>query len=38
MAMYATVLETDVKNRLPTEQDVAVLGVVDAQDGTASFR
>ncbi len=30
---YATVLETDVKNRLPTEQDVAVLGVVDAQDG-----
>lgn len=29
---YATVLETDVKNRLPTEEDVAVLGVVDAQD------
>jgi hypothetical protein len=29
---YATVLETDVKNRLPTEADVAVLGVVDAQD------
>ena len=30
---YATVLETEVKNRLPTEQDAAVLGVVDAQDG-----
>lgn len=30
---YATVLETDVKGRLPTEADVAVLGVVDAQDG-----
>ena len=29
---YATVLETDVKGRLPTEKDVAVLGVVDAQD------
>jgi hypothetical protein len=29
---YATVLETDVKGRLPTEADVAVLGVVDAQD------
>jgi hypothetical protein len=29
---YAIVLETDVKNRLPTEKDVAVLGVVDAQD------
>jgi len=29
---YATVLETDIKNRLPTENDVAVLGVVDAQD------
>ena len=29
---YATVLETDVKNVLPTEKDVAVLGVVDAQD------
>ena len=29
---YATVLETEVKNRLPTEQDAAVLGVVDAQD------
>ena len=28
---YATVLETDVKGRLPTA-DVAVLGVVDAQD------
>jgi hypothetical protein len=30
---YATVLETDVKGRLPTENDVATLGVVDAQDG-----
>ncbi len=30
---YATVLETEVKDRLPTEQDAAVLGVVDAQDG-----
>ena len=29
---YATVLETDVKGRLATETDVAVLGVVDAQD------
>jgi hypothetical protein len=29
---YATVLETEVKDRLPTEEDVAVLGVVDAQD------
>ena len=29
---YATVLETDVKGRLATEKDVAVLGVVDAQD------
>ena len=29
---YATVLETDVKGRLPTETDVATLGVVDAQD------
>jgi hypothetical protein len=29
---YATVLETDVKGRLPTEEDVAVLGVVDTQD------
>lgn len=30
---YATVLETEVKNRLPDETDVAVLGVVDAQEG-----
>ncbi len=29
---YATVLETDVKGRLATENDVAVLGVVDAED------
>lgn len=29
---YATVLETDVKGRLATKEDVAVLGVVDAQD------
>ena len=29
---YATVLETDLKNVLPTEKDVAVLGVVDTQD------
>ena len=29
---YATVLETDVTGRLATENDVAVLGVVDAQD------
>ena len=29
---YCTVLETDVKGRLATEADVAVLGVVDAQD------
>ena len=29
---YAMVLETDIKNRLPTEADVAVLGVVDTQD------
>jgi hypothetical protein len=29
---YAVVLETDVKGRLPTEADVATLGVVDAQD------
>ena len=29
---YATVLETDVKGRLATENDPAVLGVVDAQD------
>ena len=29
---YATVLKTDVKDRLPTEDDVAVLGVVDIQD------
>jgi hypothetical protein len=29
---YATVLETDVKGRLATERDVAVLGVVDAPD------
>ncbi|HRR33308.1 MAG TPA: hypothetical protein P5026_04365 [Kiritimatiellia bacterium] len=30
---YVTVLETEVKGRLATEQDVAVLGVVDTQDG-----
>lgn len=30
---YVTVLETDVKDRLATEQDVATLGVVDLQDG-----
>ncbi len=30
---YATVLETDVKSGLPTENDVATLGVVDARDG-----
>lgn len=30
---YATVLETDVRDRLPTENDVATLGVVDANDG-----
>lgn len=30
---YATVLETEVKNRLPDETDVAVLGVVDAREG-----
>lgn len=30
---YVTVLETDVKGRLPTEQDVATLGVVDLKDG-----
>lgn len=30
---YATVLETGGKNRLPDETDVAVLGVVDAQEG-----
>lgn len=29
---YATVLETDVKGRLPTEADVATLGVVDMQE------
>ena len=29
---YAAVLETDIKNRLPTEADVAALGVVDTQD------
>ncbi len=29
---YATVLETEVQNRLPTENDVATLGVVDARD------
>src|SRR5512137_2537725 len=29
---YATVLETDVKGRLPTETDVATLGMVDTQD------
>ncbi|HPM82685.1 MAG TPA: hypothetical protein PLF81_18405 [Candidatus Anammoximicrobium sp.] len=29
---YATVLETDVKGRLATETDVAVLGVVDTRD------
>ena len=30
---YATVLETDVKGRLPTEHDAATLGVVDAKAG-----
>lgn len=30
---YALVLETDIKNRLPTEKDVAALGVVDLRDG-----
>jgi len=30
---YVTVLETDVKGRLPTEKDVAALGVVDLSDG-----
>ena len=30
---YAAVLETDVKGRLATEQDAAVLGVADALDG-----
>ncbi len=30
---YATVLETDVKGRLPTEDDVATLGVVDFKEG-----
>ncbi|MDD4873094.1 MAG: hypothetical protein PHR77_21280 [Kiritimatiellae bacterium] len=29
---YVTVLETDVKDRLPTEQDVATLGIVDMKD------
>ena len=29
---YALVLETDVKGRLPTENDVAALGVVDARE------
>lgn len=29
---YATVLETDVRQGLPTEKDVAVLGVVDARE------
>ncbi|MDX9867097.1 MAG: hypothetical protein RBT78_04165 [Kiritimatiellia bacterium] len=29
---YVTVLETDVKDRLPTEADAAALGVVDLQD------
>jgi hypothetical protein len=29
---YALVLETDVKGRLPTEQDVATLGVVDQKE------
>lgn len=29
---YVTVLETDIKNRLPTENDAAVLGVVDLKD------
>jgi len=29
---YVTVLETDVKGRLPTEQDAAKLGVVDLKD------
>ena len=30
---YATVLETEVRDRLPTENDVATLGVVDLKDG-----
>jgi len=30
---YATVLETEVRDRLPTENDVATLGVVDAKEG-----
>jgi len=30
---YATVLETEVRDRLPTENDVATLGVVDMRDG-----
>lgn len=30
---YATVLETDVKGRLATEQDAAALGIVDLKDG-----
>lgn len=30
---YATVLETDIRDRLPTERDAAVLGVVDAREG-----
>lgn len=29
---YALVLETDIRSGLPTENDVAVLGVVDARD------
>jgi hypothetical protein len=33
---YVTVLETDLKNRLPTENDPAVLGIVDLY--TRSFR
>lgn len=32
---YALVLQTDIKNRLPTTDDVAVLGVVDMQDNNS---
>ena len=30
---YASVLQTEIRNRLPTENDPAVLGLVDLQDG-----
>lgn len=30
---YATILETDIKHRLPTEDDVATLGMVDLETG-----